>query len=91
VPFGTIAQAEHELVRVRVAPGDLLVVYTDGVTEAVNETGEEYGIDRLSQFVRDTHGSAVDFEHRLFDSIDIFAAGSRQHDDITCLTAQFSR
>ena len=41
--------------RVPLGPGDLLVVYTDGVTDAINEAGRAYGIERLCQVVRASH------------------------------------
>jgi phosphoserine phosphatase RsbU/P len=89
-PFGTFADAVYDIGRVQTAPGDLLLMYTDGVVEAVKETGDEYGLDRLRAFVRDTAASSAECQQQLFAAIDAFTAGTSQHDDITCLIVQFS-
>ncbi len=89
VPFGVFADAAHEIGQLSVCPGDLLLIYTDGVVEAVNEAGEEYGLDRLLTFVRDTVSSAAGFQQQLFASIDAFTGKASQQDDITCLVVQF--
>lgn len=90
VPFGLFANAAYELGQLSVCPGDLLLIYTDGVVEAVNETGDEYGLDRLRTFVRDTASSSAGFQQQLFASIDAFTDKGSQQDDITCLVVQFS-
>jgi serine phosphatase RsbU (regulator of sigma subunit) len=89
VPFGVFANATHEIGQLSVCPGDLLLIYTDGAVEAVSETGEEYGLDRLRTFVRDTVSSAAGFQQQLFASIDAFTGKASQQDDITCLVVQF--
>lgn len=89
VPFGVFADAAYEIGQLSVCPGDLLLIYTDGVVEAVNETGEEYGLDRLRTFVRDTVSSSAGFQQQLFASIDAFTGKASQQDDITCLIVQF--
>jgi sigma-B regulation protein RsbU (phosphoserine phosphatase) len=52
LPLGLFSDAEYSSCRKTLAAGDTLVVYTDGVTEASNGTGEQFGIDRLSQALR---------------------------------------
>jgi len=90
VPFGVFASATYEAGQLSVSPGDLLLIYTDGVVEAVNEAGEEYGLDRLRAFVRNTVSSSAGFQRQLFASIDAFAGKASQQDDITCLVVQFT-
>jgi len=90
VPFGTFPNAAFELGRLSVGSGDLLLMYTDGVVEAANEAGDEYGLDRLRAFVREAAGSAAECQQQLLASIDAFTARAPQHDDITCLIVQFS-
>jgi serine phosphatase RsbU (regulator of sigma subunit) len=65
-------------------PGDRLVLYTDGVTEAFNPTNEAFGETRLAAEVR-SHGAGTPsvLVERICDSVTVFAAGAPQSDDIT--------
>jgi serine phosphatase RsbU (regulator of sigma subunit) len=66
--------------------GDTVVLYSDGVVDAQNDAGEEFGEERLSAIVRDAHGIAADdLVARVFDKIDAFAGPAPQFDDITML------
>lgn len=66
--------------------GDVLLLYSDGVTDAVDPTGEEYGIDRLTAMLTAHASAGMDaLISRIFHSIDGFAAGQSQYDDITML------
>jgi sigma-B regulation protein RsbU (phosphoserine phosphatase) len=68
------------------APGDLLVIFTDGVIEAVNERDQEFGEARLLDVLRVAPAeSAAATLQRLTSAVDAFAGSARQHDDITCL------
>ena len=80
-----LAQFSREIA---IEPGDLLLIYTDGVIEAVNEAGGEFGLERLRAFVRETFSRSADFQQRLFASVDAFTGQSRQFDDITCMVIQ---
>ena len=69
------------------SPGDTVMLYTDGVTEAENSAGEQFGIDRLSEVFaglppRDTR----DITTAVFQAVKSFADGAPQFDDITCLS-----
>ncbi len=73
---------------VDLAPGDFLVVFSDGVSEAMSAAGEEYGDDRLIASLADI--SAGDAESRLariFGDVERFTAGAAQHDDVTAMVA----
>jgi serine phosphatase RsbU (regulator of sigma subunit) len=69
---------------VQVRSGDRLVLYTDGVTEAFNPAGEEYGMERLLVDVG-AHGgaAAAALVERIFEQVRIFAGEAPQSDDIT--------
>jgi len=70
----------------RLAPGDLLVIFTDGVVEAVNERDQEFGEARLLDVLRGAPAeSAAATLQRLTSAVDAFAGSARQHDDITWL------
>ncbi len=67
-------------------PGDLLLLYTDGISEAMTHDDEEWGEDRMIEAatkVRTKHADEV--LHALFAACDKFTAGAPQHDDMTML------
>jgi sigma-B regulation protein RsbU (phosphoserine phosphatase) len=66
------------------APGDLLVAYTDGISEAMNSADEEWGEARLIKTVETCSGlTAQEVLNRIFRDADTFVAGAKQHDDMT--------
>ena len=78
---------EYGVSSVTLKPGDTLVLYSDGVTEAMNGAQEEYGLDRLREVVgAASSGGAEEVTRAIFDSVREFAGGAHQSDDITCLT-----
>ena len=67
-------------------PGDLLVAYTDGVTEAMNARGEQFGEERLLAVVQEAGaGSAEAVKEAILDALEEFTRGAEQSDDITLL------
>jgi len=70
-------------------PGTKIVLYTDGVTEAMNARGELYGMARLMAFASAHAKDAPEaFADALVKSVDVFAGGAEQADDITVLVVQ---
>lgn len=68
---------------VLIEPGDLLLLYTDGITEQKNGDGEEYGEDRLIDFLQKNKNLPIgELQRALFDDVVAFGHG-RQDDDIT--------
>ena len=66
------------------APGDILVAFTDGISEAMNSADEEWGEERLIQTVKLCAGlGAGEMQNRIFEAADVFVAGAKQHDDMT--------
>jgi len=57
-PLGLLSTAVYKAGEVTLGPGDLLLLYTDGIVEAVDPDGEEYGLDRLKQVCQRHHGAA---------------------------------
>src|SRR5438094_7911780 len=84
VPLGMFRDSRYYEYFATIEPGQLLVLYTDGVTEAMNRSGEEYSRNRLIEAaLRGRHLSArelIDFIHR--DVID-WTDGRGAHDDVT--------
>lgn len=86
LPLGIAASATHEIAEVQLASGDVLVLYTDGVVEAVSESGQEYSEGRWLDTVRAMPAAtAQDTLRYLMASVDSFAGAARQFDDITCM------
>lgn len=91
VPFGIFADVSYPSTSVRLAAGDRLVMFTDGVAEAENDKSEEYGEARLVQQVlyagRETAAETV---QRVMADVDRFVGTAQQHDDITCFTVHIA-
>jgi serine phosphatase RsbU (regulator of sigma subunit) len=86
IPFG-IDPGTHYLVSETVLrPGDGLMLFSDGITEAVNQNGETYGSVRLEEALAASRGqSAAGIVTHVLGESTRFAAGAEQTDDITCL------
>jgi len=77
---------------IRPLPGDIVVLYTDGITEAINEKRERYTLDRLVESLR-RNAPAQDQERirqGILDDVFAFMAGYEQYDDITLLVMKVS-
>ncbi len=73
--------------RLRLELGDRVVLYTDGVVEAMNSKNEQYGDDRFYKFVlRNAHMTSKDFVRALTRDLDEHKGEAEQHDDITIVT-----
>lgn len=82
--IGIVPAAEYAAGRATLAPGDSLVLFTDGITEATNPNDEMYGDERLEDLlVLHRHAPARDIEERVYTSIKDFTAGAAQTDDLT--------
>ena len=86
LPFGIKGDASYLTETVAVGTGDWLVVFTDGVVEAVNEPGTDYGEERLISILNaGTETSPVKMLSRIMADLDFFVGNMPQQDDITCL------
>ena len=72
-------------------PGDVLVLYSDGLIEATNPAGEEYGESRLRELLA-TQGrrSPDDIRDAILASASVFLGGSAARDDLTLVVAKFT-
>jgi phosphoserine phosphatase RsbU/P len=86
LPFGIKGDASYLTGTVALGAGDWLVVFTDGVVEAVNEPGNDYGEERLISILNaGTATSPVDMLSCIMTDLDFFVGNTPQQDDITCL------
>jgi len=75
--------------RLTLAPGDLLVFYTDGVTDALNDQGEEFGEERLREVVAaNVGGSADEMIDAISGALAAFTRGAEPADDVTCVVVR---
>jgi phosphoserine phosphatase RsbU/P len=81
---GLLPSPLYEQGSIRLAPGDVFVAFTDGISEAMNPEDEEWGEERLTKAVNKCAGpSAEGLMKRLFAEADSFVSGAEQHDDMT--------
>src|SRR3989440_2667010 len=86
LPLGIQSAAKYETASLELKPGDLLIFFTDGVVEAFNESGEEFGNARWLSAIRDLPDwDAQQTLQFLIKRVDEFVGATRQSDDITCL------
>ncbi|HEV2205905.1 MAG TPA: SpoIIE family protein phosphatase [Candidatus Acidoferrales bacterium] len=89
-PVGMFAEAEYESARVILDPGDALVIYTDGVSEATNTRNELFEESRLRQTIDSFAGQDVNqLAQGIRDAVKAFTQGAAQSDDITVLAIQY--
>ncbi len=86
VPIGIMEDAEYQQAKLKLNPGDIVVMYTDGITEMRNPEKDEYGLSRVQHFMIDNNDlSAKDFVEKLVDDVDTFRGEAKPHDDMTVL------
>jgi serine phosphatase RsbU (regulator of sigma subunit) len=88
--LGLLTIATYEFDSVVLEPGDLVIVCSDGVTEARNRAGDEFGRERLVEVVRGRHGAKPELvlEH-LIGAVKQFSEGAAQADDVTALVLRY--
>ena len=87
--LGFVKEVSLEEVVVDLHPGDLLIFYTDGITDANSPTGEFFGSERLCETVCAASGlGADDMCDHIFEHVDQFQTGAVQHDDMALLVVK---
>ena len=85
-PLGVLAVAAYQAHSTVMGPGDLLLVYTDGITEAADPVDDEFGIERLAALARDHRTAPLpDLRRTIDDALDEFVRGVPYADDRTML------
>ena len=86
LPLGIELDASYDTASLELSPGDALVFFTDGVIEAFNQSGEEFGNSRWQGSIRSLPDwNAQETLQFLMKRVDEFVGPTRQSDDITCL------
>lgn len=87
--MGILATAQYDAYRVQLNPGDSLVLYSDGVTEAANPEGEEFEEDRLGRVLQANYlRSPADIVEAVTRAVTEFSAGAPVADDLTLVVAK---
>jgi phosphoserine phosphatase RsbU/P len=88
-PLGMFPVTDYVSGRTLLQEGDVLVLYTDGILDALNTNQEEFGEERLRDIVRSSQFlSAAEIRQRVVSRVDAFTAGCPQWDDITLLVVK---
>lgn len=86
MPLGVMGDTRYSSIKIPLGPNDIVLFYTDGITEATNDKNELYAKDRLKAVVDSGVHSANELVTALIESVDQFRDGHYQRDDI-CVTA----
>jgi sigma-B regulation protein RsbU (phosphoserine phosphatase) len=83
-PLGLFPEIQYEEADLELRPGDLIVAFTDGVPEALNGEGEEFGEERLKELLRGSGGrGAEEISARISSQVRDWMGAAEQHDDVT--------
>jgi sigma-B regulation protein RsbU (phosphoserine phosphatase) len=82
---GAMPEMKFDIRQVHLSPGDILVGYTDGVTEAVGKNGEFYTLKQLLKLLDAPKPSAAELTNQIAASVSTHTGNADQHDDITLL------
>jgi PAS domain S-box-containing protein len=88
-PVGLIAGSQFQQGRIPLKPGDRLVIYTDGVTEAANPEGEEFGFDRLCDAIRQARELSLETSlEKITGALNHWTVGAEPADDISIVALE---
>jgi phosphoserine phosphatase RsbU/P len=89
LPLGMFSTSHYPTRRIQLEPGDSLLLYTDGISEAVNTAGMEYGIDGIARVAGERHGWApTELLAACLRDVQRFSSGARPKDDQTMMVIQ---
>ncbi len=90
-PVGMLPDAEYDEIEFRLAPGDRLVLYSDGVTECLDKRGEMFSAERLFAILRKGRGESLDtVVGRIGDSLNEWKKEEDFNDDVTLLAMEIA-
>ncbi|MSV29340.1 MAG: FHA domain-containing protein [Bryobacterales bacterium] len=90
MPVGLIPEATWDVAEKTLLPGSKMVIYSDGVTEAHDQTGEFFGMSRLLEAISECAGESCEMMHgKILERLESFTGGAEQADDITLVVVEF--
>lgn len=89
-PVGLLPEAEYVTARLTLRPEDTLILFSDGVTEAMDPAEQMFGISRFRDVLAGRHESSLgDLQKNVLESVETFTRGAGQADDITLLLVRY--
>jgi phosphoserine phosphatase RsbU/P len=89
-PVGLVPEAEYTTAAVKLEPGDTLVLFSDGVTEAMDPDDQLFGASRLQEVLAGiTDTPLEEIQRRVLESVENFSRGAPQTDDVTLLLVRY--
>src|SRR5579864_9287876 len=89
-PVGLVPEAEYPATRIKLEPGDTLVLFSDGVTEAMNPSEELFGVARLREVLTGQMETPLDqIQKCVLECVENFSRGASQADDLTLLLVRY--
>lgn len=90
LPIGLVPEAEYIAERATLQPGDTLVLFSDGVTEAADERDELFGLPRLEEALAGAPGASLEqMQQRVLDAVERFSGEAEPADDLTLLLVRY--
>ncbi len=84
-PLGLMEDSDYEITETAIAPGELFVLYTDGINESCAPNGDQYGTDRIRAFVGRSASGPADLGRRLVEDVRDNMGPNGHQDDDMCL------
>jgi sigma-B regulation protein RsbU (phosphoserine phosphatase) len=89
-PVGLVPEAQYTAACLKLEPGDTLVLFTDGVTEAMDPDDQLFGVPRLRQLLTGQPECPLDqLQKCILEAVENFTRGARQADDLTVLIVRY--
>ncbi len=89
-PVGLVPEAEYEVARLKLEPGDTIVLFSDGVTEAMDPDEQLFGVPRLREVLTGQMQCPLDqLQKCVLEAVENFARGASQADDLTLLIVRY--
>jgi serine phosphatase RsbU (regulator of sigma subunit) len=85
IPIGVLEDYPFDVLSRTIQPGETVLIYTDGVSEAMNPNGDLYGEKRVREFLRNSRGTPAEIGKALLSDVRAHANGRAQNDDITIM------
>lgn len=90
MPLGTFANTEYQDTQINLRQGDIVLLYSDGIEEAMNQNEEMYGYKRIETVLQNitSETTAQDVIDRLLEDVKKFTSGAEQYDDMTLIVVR---
>ena len=91
LPLGLVPEAQHTITRAKLEPGDTLILFSDGITEAADINDNLFGVARLQEMLLGHHESPLDqVKESIVKTVEGFTTGASQADDLTLLLVRYN-